>query len=87
MYTYVTGYEKRDHFAHFLNFHLYLWNHSSYELQTWHEYSYVIPLQIVSPAHIRCGRGEQAHQLHSKIAVLYLTLAAHRSGQEACCSF
>ena len=32
--------------------HLYLWNHSSYELQTWHEYSFIIllhSLQIASP--------------------------------------
>ena len=55
---------------------LYLWNHSSYELQTWHEYSYIIllhSLQIASPAHIRCGRGERAaRQSRSKIAVLCL---------------
>ena len=69
---------------------LYLWNHSSYELQTWHEYSYIIllhSLQIASPAHIRCGRGERPRRSRSKIAVLCLTLAVHRSEQEACCSF
>ena len=39
--TYVIGYEKSDHFAHFPNFILYLWNHSSYELQIWHEYIFL----------------------------------------------
>ena len=35
----VTGYEKRDYMyiAYFPNFHFKLWNHSSYELETWHE--------------------------------------------------
>ena len=91
---YVTGYEKRDHFVHFRNFHLkrlYLWNHSSYELQTWYEYSYIhhpaTLLQIASPTHIWCGRGERPHRSRSKIAVLCLTLAAHHLGQKPCCSF
>ena len=38
---------------------LYLWNHSSYELQTWYEYSYIILLhllQITSSTHIQFGR-------------------------------
>ena len=42
---------------------LYLWNHSSYELQTWHEYSSIIllhSLQIADPAHFRCGRSARA---------------------------
>ena len=42
---------------------LYLWNHSSYELQTWHEYSFIVllhSLPMTSPAHFRCGQGERA---------------------------
>ena len=69
---------------------LYLWNHSSYELQTWHEYSSIIllhSLQIASPAHFQCGRGKRARRSRSKNAVLWPSLAAHRSGQEACSSF
>ena len=87
-------YEKRDHFVHFPNFSnlkcLYLWNHSSYVLQTQHEYSYIIllhSLQIATTAHIRCRRGKRACRSRTKIAILCLTLAAHRSKQEACCSF
>ena len=69
---------------------LYLWNHSSYELQTWHEHSFIIlldSLKIASPAHFRYGRGVRARRSHSKNAVLWPSLAAHRSGQEACSSF
>jgi hypothetical protein len=65
---------------------LYLWNHSSYEPETWHEYSSMIlqhSLRFRSPAHF----GERACQSCSKVTVLCLTLAAHRSGQEAWCSF
>ena len=68
---------------------LYLRNHSSYELQIWHEYSFIIllhSLQFASPAHFRYGRGERARRSPSKIAVL-CPLAAHRSGQEACSDF
>ena len=69
---------------------LYLCNHSSYELQTWHEHSSIIllhSLQIAGPAHFRCGRGGRARRSRSKIAVLCLTSAAYRSGQEACSDF
>ena len=37
----------------------YLWNHSSYELQPWHQYSSIIQLhlpEIPSPTHFRCRR-------------------------------
>ena len=69
---------------------LYLWNRNSYELQTWHEYSFIILLhllQFASPAHFRYGRGEHARQSRSKNAVLCPSLAAHCSGQEACSDF
>ena len=64
-----------------------LWNHSSYELQTWCYIILLHSLQIASPAHFLYGRGDRARRSRSKIAVLCLTLAAHRSGQEAYCSF
>ena len=43
----------------YMHMYMYLWNHSSYELQTWHEYSSIIllhSLQIAGPAHFRCGQ-------------------------------
>jgi hypothetical protein len=86
----VSEFEKRGNFAHLLLNHLYLWNHNSYELQTWHEYSSIIllhSLQIVSHAHFWYGRGERARLSCSKNAILWPSLAAHRSGQEACSSF
>ena len=45
---------------------LYLRNHSSYELQTWHKYSSIIllhSLQIAGPAHFRCGRGARVDRV------------------------
>ena len=69
---------------------LYLWSHSSYELELWYEYCSIILLHsqgIPSPAHFLYGRGARPRRSRSKIAVLCLTLAVHRSGQEPCCSF
>ena len=74
----------------FIQKHLYLWNHSSYKLKLWHEYSSIVLLHlqgIPSPAQFRNGRGERTRRSHSNIAVLCLTLATHYLGQEACCSF
>ena len=70
-------------FPNFLFKCLHLWNHSSYELELWHEYSPIILLHlqlqgIPSPPHFLCGQGTQ---VHLKIASLCLTLAARRSGQ------
>ena len=47
---------------------LYLWNHSSYELQTWHEYSYIIRCSLI---------GHQSHRQSEFIRFIY----CHFSGQ------
>ena len=79
---------ERGKFAHFPNFFfkcLYLWNHNSYELQAWYEYSSIIllhTLQIASPTHFLYGRSER-----SKNAILWPSLAAHHLGQQASFSF
>ena len=91
--VYVSEFEKRGNSRIswiFVLRYLNLWNHSSYELQTWYEYSSIIllhSLQIVGPAHFRYERGKRTRQSRSKSAVLWPSLAAHRSGQEACPSF
>ena len=52
---------------------LYLCNHSSYELETLHEYSLLHSMRIWSHAHYQYGRGKRAHWLRWKTA-LYASL-------------
>ena len=51
---------------------LYLWNHSSYELETRHEYSSIILLHSLGiPSHAHFLRGECTRRSYLKIAVSY----------------
>ena len=55
---FMIGYEKRDLSCICIFKHLYLRNHSSYELETWHKHYSIILLHslwIASSAHFRCG--------------------------------
>ena len=86
----MTGYEKRDHIVHFLNFHFKIGKYSSYRLELWCDDSHIIPLHsqgILCHARFQFGWGKRTSQLCSKIAVLCLNLAVHRSVQEAYSSF
>ena len=67
---------------------LHLWNHSSYELETWQGYSSILlhSIGILSPAHFLGWWGEYIHWLCLKIAILWVTLVVHHLGREACCS-